>query len=574
MSPALTNQSPVLFDSYLGFDYKKIIQGRYNYGLQWLAPTWTGEHRRRLQAYALLQGYRDNASRMFMDLLSEEDIKYRDARREYGDASLFIEQIRSSLLGDQQTVAVTDADKFDPNDENVDSKFKAAAERQDFLRQWAEDERLVTKLVETERNAVTYGDGVYTLSWDPKRKRPVLLTWDPGTYFPVLDDVAPGEYPKKIHFAWELPKDQAEKLYGVGKIVIHRITYELKDVEPYSVPWDTEKATVRCFMTEAEWAVNAKMRTPDDLTSENANYLEDENGAPIDEKDLGIDFIPVIHIPNTVAENDHFGQSGIVKGLQIFDDLQSADSDLQSAAALTGGPMLAISGSLGSEQVTVGPNKALKMGDNGKAEMLSGAEGLTALADYRDQLLQRAETNMRVPAAVLGRVDPSKVNAGVILSLTFGPMASLVGEMRLIRDDKNRILLRFTQRMFMLDGQIDGEILDAKILYGSYLPTDRTGTVNDVAAAYGAKLISRATAIRMLQEVGFPIEDIGEEEKAIDALDFTAATELFDATGDEQLVGDFLGVKIAPKPPPPPVVVAPPNQPPQQPPGPQKPPVE
>jgi hypothetical protein len=54
-----------------------------------------GIHRRRLQAYSILQGYRDNSARAFMvQLYGESATDFEEdqqQRREYGEAKLIIE---------------------------------------------------------------------------------------------------------------------------------------------------------------------------------------------------------------------------------------------------------------------------------------------------------------------------------------------------------------------------------------------------------------------------------------------------------------------------------------------------
>ena len=70
----------------------------------------------------------------------------------------------------------------------------------------------------------------------------------------------------------------------------------------------------------------------------------------------------------------------------------------------------------------------------------------------------------------------------------------------------------------------------------------------------------------MLIEAGFPIDDAAEEIDRIQSRQFDKARALADATGDTQLVGDFLGVKVT-EPQPAPAPQLPPNptdQPPPQ----------
>lgn len=520
--------------------YKNVMTTRSVSGISWMAPTWMGEHRQRIQAYTALGAYRENAARLLISVISQEDRESRDQRREYGDAALLIEQIRSALLGDQQSVVVDGADGFDPD--NPTAEAQIAAERQDFLVKWAEDERLTTKMIETERNAVSMGDGVYSLGYDSRTKRVALRTWDPGAYFPVLDDGDENGYPRRVHLAWQIEEDDI----AGSEIKVRKITYDLRDVEPYRVPWEDELVTKSCFLTDATYLLDSDARTPDDLTFKTAMPEEDEFGQVVD-RDLGIDFIPVIHIPNTVAIANHYGQSSLSKILQILDDVQATDSDLQASAALTGNPMLIVSGGSVGDQLRMGPGVALDVGKDGSADIISGAEHLAPLADYLDRLLRRVSVNARVPEAVLGRVDPSKIQAGVILSLSFGPLSSLIDEMRLVRKDKYRLILKFVQRFYLkqgvADGGIEGEVLPADVVFGSYLPSDQQGTVTMVTQLYQAKLISRETAQKMLQEVGVPVDDFATETAKIDARDFEGAVTLLDATGNDDAVTDFLGVK-------------------------------
>jgi hypothetical protein len=105
-----------------------------------MAPVWIGEeNRRRHQAYALLQGYRDNVARLFLPFTSTEELRTIDGRREYGDAALLIETARSKMMGDQQAIVVQGADDYDDGSDGNSTEAKAADDRQEELRQWGGD---------------------------------------------------------------------------------------------------------------------------------------------------------------------------------------------------------------------------------------------------------------------------------------------------------------------------------------------------------------------------------------------------------------------------------------------------
>jgi len=52
--------------------------------------------------------------------------------------------------------------------------------------------------------------------------------------------------------------------------------------------------------------------------------------------------IALHHVPNTISETDHYGDSSLALVMQALDDLMATDSDLQAAAATTGSPPLGL----------------------------------------------------------------------------------------------------------------------------------------------------------------------------------------------------------------------------------------
>ena len=135
-----------------------------------------------------------------------------------------------------------------------------------------------------------------------------------------------------------------------------------------------------------------------------------------------------------------------------------------------------------------------------------------------------------------------------VLSLTFGPLKNFVNEMRLARKDPYRILFRFVQRYMVINGVWQGDVIDTDIAWGSYLPNDLTGIINTVTAAVKGGTMSLETAIRMMMEAGVPIDNISEEIERIESRDFEGATQLLDATGNDDEVEDYLGRKVARQP--------------------------
>ncbi|MCX5206863.1 hypothetical protein OG897_36370 [Streptomyces sp. NBC_00237] len=57
--------------------------------------------------------------------------------------------------------------------------------------------------------------------------------------------------------------------------------------------------------------------------------------------------------------------------------------------------------------------------------------------------------------------------------------------------------------------------------------------------------MSLETAVRMLMDAGYPIEDVSEEIGRIQSRAFDAVARLADATGDAAVVGEYLGLAEA-----------------------------
>lgn len=166
----------------------------------------------------------------------------------------------------------------------------------------------------------------------------------------------------------------------------------------------------------------------------------------------------------------------------------------------------------------------------------------------------------------MGRVDASDVPSGVALALSFGPLETMVKEMRLVRAEKYPLLLKFVHRIALANDMPDAPPADkfkGDIAFGSYLPQDQAAAVDAIVKLTSATLarpgVSLETAVQMLMEAGLPITDVVEEIQRIQSRDFKGADDLMTATQDETAVFDYLGRDQPPEPPAPPAPVVPPG---------------
>lgn len=592
------NYKPVYSDDARGMPNRRAFPGAT---AMWVPAA----DERRLAAYKLLAAYDNNQVAEITDVTRPADQDGGRETREFGDPAMFVDTLLADVLGREQHITVPGAEQDTAGSTDLDAAM--ALRVQELLQEWAEDELLAMRMQQCERNAVALGDGVYRMAWEPGKARPTVRVHDPGFYFPVIgEDADGGDYPARVHFAWELPEDKPR---GLEKR-LRRFTYELDWISPATAsgldgdgrpvrallpppapesgkdgddaapagpvlglgdtldptsgaimrqyPWNDTPSAVTCYLTDATWKLS-DLTGPldvDSLPLNKATYATRADGEVLQRLDLLIDFIPVVHVPNTVPPpEEHWGRSSLGKVLQVFDELAGTDTDSAKASATTGSPMVAFSGrNTVKQDYTVGPGVAFGLGEGGRMDTLDTSPQLAELRARTGELQDRAASNARLPAVSLGTADPSKFPSGYAMQLALGPLDSLIASMRLARTHKYRLLLKFTQRMFLAGQHPDWAgvtVQPAEIVFGPYTPTDKQAVLDQVAAGVGAGVLSVETAVRMLKDAGFPIEDIDTEIQQIQSRRFADAVALADATGSADAVSKFLGIKFTPDPIPP-----------------------
>jgi hypothetical protein len=594
----------VIIDRWSWLNYKPLYSDQMGMPNRRAFPeahaTWVPPHdERRLAAYKLLTAYDKNQVAELSAFIDGDDAR---ERREFGDPSMFVDTITSHVLGEEQTLTVPGAEQA--GGDQTSPEAETAERVQTLLREWADEELLPMRLLQTERKTVVLGDGVYLLHWDPDKQRVRIKTFDPGFYFPIVGEDDDGsDFPDRVHFAWELPEDKARRLPAR----LRRITYHLDWIHPQTAngvdrtgrpvratvlseateeqaaqpvlgrgdlldsqgsisrlyPWSEQPSYKTVYLTDATWELG-DLKAPVDVDSlplDKAQFATNGQGEVLDHLDLYQDFIPIIHVPNTVPEpGEHWGESSLAKVLQVFDELSGSDTDSSRASATTGSPMIGISGKAvnGQQQYTAGPGIVFMMGEGGSIGTVDTSANLSELRNHVHDLRDRAASTGRIPPVALGTADPAKFTSGYQLELALGPLDSLISSMRLARDHADRLLPKFVQRLFQAGQHPDWvglPVLPAKLMRGAYTPTDKAAVLEEVATARNAGLISLETAIRRLQEIGWPIEDAEEEIKRIDARSFEDARNLADALGNPDEVARFLGREAPDEPAAPPVVL-------------------
>ncbi|MFI1830736.1 hypothetical protein ACH41E_30505 [Streptomyces sp. NPDC020412] len=524
-----------LIDAWSWLNYKPVVAaaGRPGSGsFPELAATWLPSHEiRRLAAYKVLASYDNNQAGQ---LAAASGDAAALERRELGDAANLVDTALGYLLGPEQQVMVVGAEHVDEEPPAPGSSEAAAV--QERLRAWAQKELLALRVQQAERTAVLLGDGVYVLAWSPEKQRPTLRVYDPGLYFPQWDEEEDEDYPRRVHLAWELPEDEEAGL----KARVRRVTYELGPVGEDDdgdgpvryYPWSPGEASrTTCYLTDAEWALEDLKRgqTLDRLPMDKAVFRVRPDGTELHRLDLMIDFVPVVHITNTIpAGGEHWGRPALARVLQGLDELAATDSDSSAASATTGTPIIGLAGArLPVDRVTGKPERlrveagaVWQLGESGRMDVLDTSSQLSELRSRVDHLLDRIASNSRITSAGLGTLAASEVPSGYALRLALVPLDGLVASMRLAREHKYRLLLKFVQRLFQAgqaEGWAAGESFPARLVWAPHTPTDRAAVLDEVVTAYGARVLSLETAVKMLLDAGYPIEDASREAERITA---------------------------------------------------------
>ncbi|MET8983179.1 hypothetical protein ABZX85_47165 [Streptomyces sp. NPDC004539] len=95
-----------------------------------------------------------------------------------------------------------------------------------------------------------------------------------------------------------------------------------------------------------------------------------------------------------------------------------------------------------------------QLGESGRMDALDTSAQSVELRARVEHLLDRIAANSRITAAEMGTADVTDVPSGYAFQLALAPLDALIGTMRLARERKYRLLLKFLQRLYQ------GDLLD------------------------------------------------------------------------------------------------------------------
>lgn len=602
----------VQIDQWSPLDHKAGMGGNDDGDSEFEIPSHVSDFDdRRLRAYQILGSYLETVARNFVRPPEGETLEdFAGAWREYGDAGLMVQRTASAINGESPSVGIKDGDQtvpprpiFDPAPvdpatdgvERSDAELRIAQaeyaavvpvweenanaaiehwtsvveevpklqERERWLQQWAEDEDYIGKVLECEEEwIVGLGDGVYVYGWDPDRMRPTVEIFPPDAYFPILDDVRPSVFPKRVHLIWGFVDTETED------DMIRRLTWELLPLDPNHPNYDASvdlsasvkylgendgEQTEACFFTDEIWLADNFEETDQPLGGGEAQLVQVIAGGepePALRVPTGLDFIPLVHQPNTLSRSDrHFGRSMIVRGAQLLDEIAGSDTDQSLAGQWAARPPVAASDlPPGTTEVGLTPGVAVELGEKGNLFVVDMAKNLEGLLQRDANLRRTLSVVLQVPEGIVGRVDASDVPSGIAFVLSFTSFEQLIERFRMARAGKHSLGMKMVQRIAIQndDPTIGGDpvALPAEFRFGPYMPQDLVGMANAVKILWDAFMIDIKTGMEMLEPVGVPYGDRDAVESSIRERFGQFASEVFDATGSEKLAAGVLGMEL------------------------------
>jgi hypothetical protein len=438
------------------------------------------EHSRRLKAYEILAALYFNYSRDYRNNPESGAANENDTIWEMGDPAWLCDTIKAKLLGDRFELVIDTPDEIKDLDRLRNAEGADAAriaeldklkmlldQRQAYLREWWNDEGVAVKVDENEAKASYLGDCAYMVEWNEDKNAPAIRTYDPGYVFPFYDcdDVSVQEGVKemvkdRVVIAWEEDSETWKDMDNFF-ILWHDI-YELR------VGANGKKS---CWRHSAYYKFNSAEKF-DLRTLFDSSAMIENTERPWE--DLGIDFIPIVVIPNIQVQGADFGISNTHLHIDNFDAIINNDTDLQKNSSYLGGATVGFSGkdvtqaidpvTKRPEPILISPNTGFALGENGSMTLLDTSRMQTALLETTKYEIDKLIRNTGVTEIGAGKVDSGSLSTLSIMIL-MRPLLDKIYPMREQRRAHYARLFWMVQRLYQIFGSSEEISLFVDPLY-------------------------------------------------------------------------------------------------------------
>jgi hypothetical protein len=489
------------------------------------------DHWRRQQAYELLSAYYQNYSRDYRyapEAGPTSSENPNDDIFESGDVAWLCERFKSKILGDEISVVIpgprslkripeltrkiADGDAtLQPDLDALTAIQATVAEQQAYIQDWFEDNGVALSIDENELLLSYLGDCVYFIEWDRDEARPSIRTYDPGFYFPGLFDRSSSlqedvqdRVVDRVIISWSEPDSESE---DGDATMAWRDVFELRR---------HSDGTLHC------WRQYGYYR----YASGSTTLLVDYDDAELIEEtsdgwnDIGIDFIPIVQIPNIKVQGSDFGMSNTHFLIAVFDSLMNAYTDLRkNAEHLGGGTVIATGEDLAITRdpdtkkpipIEIEPGTMYFAGRNGSVTLLD----TSTMQDALIKTIEKYETliirNSQITEIGAGTMAAQQVPSGYALTILAQPLFDKIAPMRLVRQLKYQKLFEMVQKLWGLFGSPEEKALFADVMYpvkiqfGKIIPTDEKTNLDELTLFQG--LTDAETTLYRMKEEGYDID--------------------------------------------------------------------
>lgn len=487
------------------------------------------DHLRRIQAYEILTAFYQNYSRDMRFAPETGDTSHNDAILESGDPAWLCNKIKSKILGANPRITMP-GPKFlkeikslkaaaAAGDKTQDARlqeFTALADiiqkRLSYLQDWYDENDVCVEIDENETTCSYLGDMVYLVEWLADEQRPNLLTYDPGYYLPD-DNIENGEslesgksgVVERAFVAWEeWPTDPITGT-ALGWCKVWRDTYELRI---------TGEA-------KACWRHSAYYKFADGVTQQLATFRDEDiiEGSGSGWVSLGIDFIPIVQIPNIKIQGQVFGVSNLHWLIGLFDAIINACNDLKHNSEYLGGATVFASGkeikykrdaTTGEPSgVKIQPNTLYILGEGGRMDLLDTSAMQKALLDTMEAFDKRMIRDSEITEIGAGVYSSQQELSGKALKILIQPLMDKITPMRAIRRRRYSMIFWMIQRLWQIFGTpeekplFDGDLYNAYMEFGALLPDDESEALDKYIKMEG--LIGLEATLDKMVEEGWDI---------------------------------------------------------------------
>jgi hypothetical protein len=365
-------------------------------------------------------------------------------------------------------------------------------------------EQFLSKFYSNKMKGGYRGDWLWHLIADdtkPLGRRLKIMAVDPGAYFPVYEsDMVQGGDPEKIvkvHLAEIIVVDKKE--------YVSRMTYERVFDDAGN---QTAIIASHLIFKPDEWAGTKASPTLTVL-------------APV-ELPPEIPAIPVYHLKN-LDPTAPFGSSHL-RGLEsVLLGINQTISDEDLTLAIEGIGVYASDGGAPRDEQgntvdwIMGPGRVLTQAPG--LRRISGATNISSYGDHYNRLFEAVRMATGASDAAVGKLDSATAESGIALALQLAPIMALTAPLDQHIIDVHAQMFHdlcywltvYEELPLLMSGEA-GQLTPAVLVQptiGTKIPVNRKQTLEEITVMRLATpaLISMQTAIKLLREAGFGLEE-------------------------------------------------------------------